>query len=93
LEEVYYAGVSSLLQIRGVPEEARRALKARAATHGKSLNAYLLEIIDREVSRPTVAEVLQRAAQRAERASASSVDALTEARAARDRELRRGGRG
>lgn len=83
--------MTSLLQIRGVPDEFRRTLKARAVTQGKSLNAYMLELIEREVSRPTVAEVLERAAQRTERATASAVDALAEARAARDEELSRGG--
>lgn len=73
------------LQIRNVPGEARRVLKARAAARGESLNAYLLEMINREVSRPTVAEVLQRA----ERASASAVGVLTAARAERDFQLRR----
>jgi len=85
--------MTSLLQIRGVPDEARRLLKARAATRGQSLNAYLLEIIESEVSRPTVAEVLQRAAQRAERATGSAVEALAGARAAREEERHRGSRG
>lgn len=80
---------SSLLQIRNVPEEARRALKARAAARGKSLNAYLLELIDREVARPTVAEVLERAARRAERAEGSAVEIIATARAERDAQLHR----
>lgn len=79
--------MSSLLQIRGVPEQARRGLKERAAARGQSLNAYLLDVIDREVSRPTVAEVLDRAAQRAERATASAVDVVAAARAERDDQL------
>ncbi len=79
--------MSPLLQIRDVPEDARRGLKARAAARGQSLNAYLLDIIDREVARPTVAEVLERAAQRAERASSSAVDAVAAARAERDGQL------
>lgn len=78
--------MNALLQIRNVPEEARRELKARAAAAGMSLNAYLLDIVNREVSRPTVADVLERAARRAERASGSAVDALAAARAERDRE-------
>src|SRR5674536_126086 len=43
--------MGSLLQIRDVPDEARRALKARAAARGQSLNAYLLDMINREVAR------------------------------------------
>lgn len=81
--------MASLLQIRNVPEEARRALKARAAARGESLNAYLLDVLNREVARPTVAEVLDRAARRSERATASAVDALEEARAQREQQQQR----
>lgn len=76
--------MGSLLQIRNVPDDARRALKARAAARGESLNAYLLDLIEREVARPTVEEVLDRAAKRAGRASASAVDVLEEARGERE---------
>lgn len=79
--------MSSLLQIRDVPEEARRGLKARAAARGQSLNAYLLDIIERETARPTVAEVLDRAAQRAERANASAVEVVAAARGEREEQL------
>jgi plasmid stability protein len=81
--------MGSLLQIRNVPEEARRALKARAAARGESLNTYLLGLIERDVSRPTVKEVLDRAARRADRASASAVEVLDAAREERDMELQR----
>lgn len=70
----------ALLQIRDVPDEARRALKARAAARGESLNGYLLDLLAREVARPTVDEVLDRAARRAGRATASSVDVVREDR-------------
>lgn len=76
-----------MLQIRDVPDEARRALKARAAARGKSLNSYLLELIDREVARPTVGEVLDRAAERADRARASALDSIAAARADREEQL------
>jgi plasmid stability protein len=81
--------MASLLQIRNVPDAARRELKARAAARGQSLNTYLLDLIEREVRRPTVAEVLQRAAQRAERATASAADVIDAARAERDDQLTR----
>lgn len=84
----YSVFMSSLLQIRNVSEEARRALKARAAARGESLNTYLLELVSREVERPTVAEVLARAAQRAERASVSSLGILDAARTEREAQLR-----
>lgn len=72
--------MSSLLQIRNVPEEARRQLKSRAAARGQSLNAYLLDMIDQDLARPSAREVFDRAARRNERATASSVAAVTEAR-------------
>lgn len=79
--------MSALLQIRNLPEEARRILKARAAARGESLNAYLLRVIQQEVSRPTVDEVLQRAARRSERAQVSARVVLEEARSERDAQL------
>lgn len=82
--------MSSLLQIRNVPDEARRTLKARAAAEGESLNTYLLKLLDREVTSPTVAEVLDRAARRSERATASAAEILDEARSQRDDQLRQG---
>ena len=68
--------MSSLLQIRDVPDGARRGVKARAAARGRSLNAYILDVIDRGVARPTGAEVLTRAAGRSERSSASAADVV-----------------
>jgi plasmid stability protein len=82
-------GMASLLQIRDVPDEARRALKARAAARGQSLNTYLLELIERDVARPTVRDVLDRAAQRAEHANASAVDVMAEARGEREGQMHR----
>lgn len=81
--------MASLLQIRNVPDNARRALKARAAARGESLNAYLLELISREVARPTVGEVLERAAGRAERLEVSAIEALAAARREREEQLDR----
>jgi len=81
--------MASLLQIRDVPEEQRRTLKARAAARGESLNSYLLDILNREVAKPTVAEVLDRVAHRSERATMSALDVLGAARSDRESELRR----
>jgi len=79
--------VPSLVQIRNVPEGTRRALKARAAARGESLNAYLLELLEREAARPTVAEVLERAARRAERVEAGALDVVDADRAEREARL------
>jgi plasmid stability protein len=84
---MYDACIASLLQIRDVADETRRALKARAASRGQSLNSYMLEVIAREVARPTVAEVLERAAARTERATGSAVDVTDGARRERDEQL------
>ncbi len=72
--------MTSLLQIRNVPEDARRVLKSRAAAKGESLNSYLLALIQREVARPTLTEVLDRAARRAGHSSMSALEVLDEAR-------------
>lgn len=79
--------MGSLLQIRNVPDDDRRALKARAAEQGESLNTYLLKLIAREISRPTVAQVLDRAALRAERGPAPTLDVLEAGRRERDEQL------
>ncbi len=81
--------MASLVQIRHVPEDVRRALKARAASRGESLNTYLLRLLEQDVARPTVAEVLERAVARAERATASAVELLDEERGERERRLQR----
>lgn len=85
--------MGSLLQIRNVPDEARRVLKARAAARGQSLNGYLLELISREVERPTLAEVLERAARRSERAGVSALDIVSSSRADGEERLLPGSRG
>lgn len=79
--------MSSLLQIRNVRDEARRALKARAAARGESLNTYLLHVLEQEIARPTVAEVLDRAAGRSEKAAVSALELLDTARSQRDEQL------
>ena len=76
-----------MLQIRDVPESTRRELKARAAAQGQSMNAYLLDLVNREVERPTVAEVLRRAERRAERADVSATGIIAVARNQRDERL------
>lgn len=72
--------MGSLLQIRDVPDDARRALKARAAAQGQSLNSYLLDLLQREVARPQVSEVLDRVARRADRATASALEIVRQGR-------------
>ena len=51
---------STMVQIRNVPEELHRRLKARAAIEGMSMSAYILREIGKTLERPTRQEVLER---------------------------------
>lgn len=46
------------VQVKRVPDELHMALKARARARGTSLNDLLLDMLRREISRPTVEEWL-----------------------------------
>lgn len=50
----------SMLQIRNVPEDLHRRLKARAAMAGVSLSDLALAELRRSMDRPTRAELLAR---------------------------------
>lgn len=49
-----------MIQIRNVPGELHRAAKAKAARAGLTLSELALQALEREVSRPTVAEIAAR---------------------------------
>jgi plasmid stability protein len=51
---------SKMVQIRNVPAEFHRRLKARAATEGMSMSDYILREIGKALERPTRHEVLER---------------------------------
>ena len=53
-----------MIQLRQVPDDLHRKLKARAALEGLSLSDYLLAEVRRAAERPTVAELRTRIAQR-----------------------------
>jgi plasmid stability protein len=48
------------IQIRNVPDELHRTLKARAAMAGMSLSDYLMDYMRRLASRPTPEEMRER---------------------------------
>jgi plasmid stability protein len=52
--------MSKMIQLRNVPDELHRKLKARAALEGMSLSDYLLAEIQRVAERPTVTELRER---------------------------------
>ncbi|MGL4175070.1 MAG: hypothetical protein ACRCSN_03255 [Dermatophilaceae bacterium] len=60
---------TEIIQVRDVPSEDVRTLRARAASRNMSLSSYLRELIHDDTSHPAMDEVLARIASR------SSVDA------------------
>jgi plasmid stability protein len=53
-----------MIQIRHVPEDLHKKLKARAAMAGMPLSDYLLREIRRVAEQPTIAELWERIKQR-----------------------------
>jgi antitoxin FitA len=80
---VYNDGMKRTIQIRDVPDEVHRTLRARAAAAGLSLSAYLLAELTRVAERPPVADVLSRAGGR--HGGASSAEIVAAVRSGRDR--------
>jgi plasmid stability protein len=52
--------MSTLVQIRNVPPDLHRRLKARAAMEGMSMSEYALRELRKALERPTRAEILER---------------------------------
>ena len=61
---IHAVGMSTMIQIRNVPDALHRRLKARAATAGMSLSDFLLGEIRQTAERPTLDELRARLAQR-----------------------------
>jgi plasmid stability protein len=51
---------AAMVQIRNVPPEVHRRLKARAAIEGLSMSDYVLREIRKALDRPTRQEILER---------------------------------
>ena len=56
----YARHMPTMIQLRHVPQDLHRKLKARAALSGLSLSDYLLQEIRRIAERPTVTELRNR---------------------------------
>ena len=56
--------MSIMVQIRNVPSDLHRELKARAALEGMSLSDYLLRELRQVLDRPTLDEMRKRLASR-----------------------------
>lgn len=76
-----YAGSMSNVQIRNVPEDLHRRLKARAAMEGTTVSDLLLHELERFMSRPTKHELLARlASRRSVSTTESSAEAVSAGR-------------
>lgn len=71
------------IQIRNVPDDVHRTLRARAAASDMSLSDYALRELERVAEKPPIAELLTRARSRAGGASGEAIVAAV--RAGRDR--------
>lgn len=52
--------MSTMIQIRNVPDDVHRRIKARAALAGMSMSEYILRELERLLERPTRRELLER---------------------------------
>jgi plasmid stability protein len=75
--------MSTMIQIRNVPDALHRRLKARAALAGMSLSDYLLNEIREVAERPTIEELRSRLERRS--AVRPSIDPAQAVRTERDR--------
>lgn len=75
---------ATMVQIRSVPQDLHRRLKARAALEGVSMSSYVLREIRKSLDRPTREEILERLraapVRRLKRSAASLIHAEREAR-------------
>ncbi len=76
------------IQIRNVPEDVHRTLKARAAKQGMSLSEFLLAEVSELARLPTLEEHVERVRSRSMvDLGASAAELIHEAREEREREL------
>ena len=76
--------MSKMIQVRNVPEEVHRTLKARAAAAGMSLSDYVKRDLEIAAARPTLEEIDARVSARGASAvrAETVIGALREAREA-----------
>lgn len=76
--------MARMIQVRNVPDQLHRTLKAQAALAGMSLSEFLLAEIRRVAERPSIAELRERVRRRS---GATGVTSAAEA-VRRERETR-----
>jgi plasmid stability protein len=77
--------MSKMIQVRHVPDDVHRRLKARAATKGMSLSDYLRTELELIAERALVDEVLEAAESEAVASPAAFARVWDDVRAERDR--------
>jgi antitoxin FitA len=73
----------SMIQIRNVPDDVHRRIKARAALAGMSMSEFLLREIEAVLERPTREEILRRLTRYPD--SRPSIDSASMVREERER--------
>jgi len=74
-----------MLQIRNVPDDVHRRLKARAAMEGRSMSEVALRELRRSLEQPTVEELIERVRSHGPTdGGMSSVEAVEAGRAEQD---------
>lgn len=73
--------MSTMIQIRNVPQDLHRRTKARAALAGMSMSEFILRQLEQSLAKPTREDLLARLAQRPElKLDPSPADLLREER-------------
>lgn len=72
------------LQIRNLPDDVHRKLKARAAERGQSLTEYVTAVLRKDAETPTIAELTARIKARGQAGTVNTEDVVALIR--RDRE-------
>ena len=77
-----------MIQVRNVPDDLHRELKARAARRGVTVTDYVLQLIETDLARPTLEEALDRIARLPRpRVPVRGADLVRAARAEREAEI------
>ena len=82
-----YIGAMATIQVKNVPDDVHATLRHRAIDAHQSLQEYVLRLLVSAARRPTIKEVLDRAAARegAQLSADDIVTAIREGREERDR--------
>ncbi|MBI3521477.1 MAG: hypothetical protein HY071_00080 [Chloroflexi bacterium] len=81
--------MSKMIQVRNVPDALHRELRRRAKARGQTLTAFVEELLEAEVSRPSREEIVRRIESRTPvELPYSSAEIIRREREARERVMR-----